>query len=61
MTVTAMPGWAFIEASRRLGSQFKLSVEARLFDNLSSTDPLYGLREDSFVQLTLEYFFSEQL
>ncbi|WP_421865428.1 hypothetical protein [Motiliproteus sp.] len=51
----------FIEASRRLGSQFKLSVEARLFDNLSSTDPLYGLREDSFVQLTLEYFFSEQL
>ena len=51
----------FIEASRRLGSQFKLSVEARLFDKLSATDPLYSLREDSFVQLNLEYFFSRQL
>lgn len=51
----------FIEASRRLGAQFKVSVEARVFDNLSNPDPLYSLRDDSFMQLTLEYFFSEQL
>lgn len=47
----------FIEASRRLGSQFKASLEARLFDKLAANDPLYSLREDSFVQLSLEYFF----
>ncbi|MFT5722408.1 MAG: hypothetical protein ACI9W6_002737 [Motiliproteus sp.] len=47
----------FIEASRRLGSQFKTSMEARLFDRLQASDPLYSLREDSFVQLSLEFFF----
>ncbi|MEH6471275.1 MAG: hypothetical protein V7752_08495 [Halopseudomonas sp.] len=47
----------FIEASRRLGSQFKASLEARLFDQLDSSDPLYSLREDDFIQLNLEYFF----
>lgn len=48
---------AFIEASRRLGSQFKASLEARLFDKLAPSDPLFSLREDSFVQLSVEYYF----
>lgn len=47
----------FIEASRRLGSQFKLSLEARLFDQIPSSDPLYYLRDDDFVELSLQYFF----
>ncbi|MEH6824461.1 MAG: hypothetical protein V7629_11180 [Motiliproteus sp.] len=47
----------FIEASRRLGSQFKASLEARLFDKLAPGDPLFSLREDSFVELNVEYFF----
>ncbi|MFT6916131.1 MAG: hypothetical protein ACJAWL_002448 [Motiliproteus sp.] len=47
----------FIEASRRLGSQFKASLEARVFDRLAASDPLYSQREDNFVQLNLEYFF----
>ena len=48
---------AFIEASRRLGDQFKATLEARVFDKLAPSDPFYSLREDSFVQLNLEYFF----
>ena len=47
----------FIEASRRLGNQFKGTLEARLFDKIAPSDPLYSLREDSFIQLNLEYFF----
>ncbi len=48
---------SFVEASRRLGSQFKLQLEVRLFDNLPPNDPLYTLRDDSFAELSLQYFF----
>ena len=48
---------SFIEASRRLGESFKLTFEARLFDKLPPADPLYSLRRDSHLQLSLGYFF----
>ncbi len=47
-----------IEASRRLAQNFKVSLEASLFDNISKTDPLYVFRNDSYFQLNLTYHFS---
>jgi hypothetical protein len=46
-----------VEASRRLGDSWKLSVDARVFDSNDSLDPLFGIREDDLVQLTLERYF----
>ncbi|WP_210396819.1 hypothetical protein [Motiliproteus sediminis] len=47
----------FVEASRRLGDAFKLSLEVRLFEQLPPNDPLYSQRQDDFVQLNLAYYF----
>jgi len=47
----------FVEASRRLGDNFKLSAELRLFAEQSPDDPLYSLRNDDFLQLNLAYYF----
>ena len=46
-----------IEASRRIGSQFKLSLEAWLFLNSEPGSVQYDLRDDDFARLTLSYFF----
>ena len=46
-----------IEASRRIGSNWKLSVEARTFFEISNTDPFFGLRNDDFVLIELAYYF----
>jgi len=46
-----------LEASRRIGSNWKLSLEAWAFLNQSQNDPLYSLRDDDFVQLELAYHF----
>ena len=50
--------WAgFVEASRRLGEQFTIDGEVRIFGNPSPADPLYALRNDDFGQLTLAFHF----
>ncbi|MEH6826091.1 MAG: hypothetical protein V7629_19530 [Motiliproteus sp.] len=46
-----------VEASRRLGNSWKLSLDARVFDSDDSLDPLFAIREDDLVQLTLERYF----
>ncbi|HEX5638026.1 MAG TPA: hypothetical protein VFY78_13115, partial [Gammaproteobacteria bacterium] len=46
-----------LEASRRLGSSWKLSLEARAFTNIDSTSLVYGLRKDDYIQLDLAYYF----
>ena len=46
-----------VEASRRLGSSWKLSLEAQAFSHIASDDPLYGLRRDDYLQLELAYYF----
>lgn len=46
-----------IEASRRIGSNWKLSLEARTFFEIPESDPIYGLRNDDFVLLELAYYF----
>ena len=46
-----------VEASRRLGDQWKLELESRLFKNVPATDILGGLSKDDYVQLRLIRFF----
>ncbi|NQV21909.1 MAG: AMIN domain-containing protein [Rhodospirillales bacterium] len=48
---------ASIEASRRLGSNWKLSLDIRLFDSIPAKAPLYPLRSDDHIQLRLARFF----
>lgn len=46
-----------LEASRRLGQSWKLSLEARWFVDLPPSDPLYANRDDDFIQLELARYF----
>ncbi len=46
-----------LEASRRIGSHWKLSVEARLFSSIPDRDPLSGQRQDDYVEIGLGYYF----
>lgn len=47
----------FLEGSRRFGDATKVYVEARFFDSEEPLDPLFQIRHDSFVELTIEYYF----
>jgi len=50
-----------IEASRRLGDTWKLTLEARIIsnvdDSITSTSPLFAVRKDSFVMLDIARYF----
>jgi len=46
-----------LEASRRLGDRWKLSLVARAITRPAPSDPLRGLRKDDYVQLTLARYF----
>lgn len=46
-----------LEASRRLGEHWKLSLEVRVFAYIPATDPLFSVRRDDYVQLELAYYF----
>ncbi|MFT5112580.1 MAG: hypothetical protein ACI8P9_001907 [Parasphingorhabdus sp.] len=46
-----------LEASRRLGNQWKMALEARLFSSVHEQDPLYSRRNDDYVELNFTYFF----
>ena len=48
---------ASVEASRRLGSRWKLSLDVRLFNNIPVKDPLFAVRGDDHIQLRLARFF----
>lgn len=48
--------WA-IEASRRIGNRWKLSVEGRLFKVHQVNNVLYQVRNDDYVQLELARYF----
>lgn len=51
------PGGFRIEADRRLGDQFKLSLEGQMFLENDATNPASPLQDDSFATLTLSWFF----
>ncbi len=46
-----------MEASRRIGGAWKISLDARLFSAPSTSDPAHALHHDDHLQLTLERFF----
>ena len=48
---------SFIEASRRLGDDLKLTLEARAFSHTVAGRPLYDFRQDNFVQADLAWYF----
>jgi len=46
-----------LEAERRLGDNWKLSVEANVLANIPSRDPLTFFRKDDLVEVELAYYF----
>ncbi|MEK9134149.1 MAG: hypothetical protein AAB333_04745, partial [Pseudomonadota bacterium] len=46
-----------LEASRRIGRHFKLSLDARAFAGAPATDPTFFWRRDDYVQLELARYF----
>ena len=46
-----------IEASRRLGADWRISLDARLFLDVAAGDPLFAIRADDFIQLRLGRYF----
>ncbi|MCC6697300.1 MAG: hypothetical protein IT365_16850 [Candidatus Hydrogenedentes bacterium] len=49
--------FASLELSRRLGSNWRLNVEARAFLHFPETDPAYSLRNDDYLQAELAWYF----
>ena len=47
----------YVEASRRFGNAFRLSIEARGVHNLAYEDPLRLYDEDNYLQIELGYYF----
>ena len=46
-----------LEASRRFGSNWRAYLETGALSGIPSDDPLYDLRDDSYVRLELAYYF----
>ncbi len=46
-----------LEASRRLGENWKLELEARFFSNMTNNDLLYSFRDEDTIQLFLARYF----
>ena len=46
-----------LEASRRFGSNWRLSIEAWSFFNLPEDDLYYSLQDDDFIRVQLAYYF----
>jgi len=47
----------FVEAATRIAPSLTMNVELRYFDSDTPTDPLFRFKDDSFIQLGIEYFF----
>lgn len=46
-----------LEARRRLGQSWRLSLTGRRFDRLGARDPAIGLERDDYLELQLGYYF----
>lgn len=46
-----------VEASRRIGESYKLSVEGQLFLDMASRDPLAAFAADDFIRIELTRYF----
>ncbi|MCH2191733.1 MAG: hypothetical protein MK188_12485 [Gammaproteobacteria bacterium] len=47
----------FLEGSTRIADSVTANIELRYFESVNPSDVLYGFRDDSFIQLGLQYFF----
>ncbi len=47
----------YIEASRRINENFKVSLNAYLFNSELPTDPIFLFRHDDHIDLNIEYYF----
>lgn len=47
----------FVEASRRFGDSWKVSLDGRVFSASKPADPLVSLDQDDMIQLTVERYF----
>ncbi|MFT5574247.1 MAG: hypothetical protein ACI9FR_003185 [Cryomorphaceae bacterium] len=47
----------FIEAATRVAPAVTINVELRHFNSDTPSDPIFRFRDDSFIQIGLEYFF----
>ena len=47
----------FVEASRRIGDRWRITLDGRFFLTVPINDPLYAFRRDDFIQLRLARFF----
>lgn len=47
----------FIESSTRLNNHMKIELEARIFNDIDSDQPIYSARNDDYLQLQLQYHF----
>ena len=46
-----------VEASRRVGDNWKASIEAQIFDNVDEDDPLVAFERDDYLLLEIARFF----
>jgi len=46
-----------LEASRRIGNDWKLGLQARLWSNVAPTDALFGLRNDDYIEFKVSRYF----
>jgi len=46
-----------VEASRRFGQNWKVSIDGRFFSSDDAADPAYAIRQDDHIQLTVERYF----
>lgn len=49
--------FARVEFERRIGSSYKLEFEVQKLTNIAPRDPLFGLRRDSYAQLSLSRYW----
>lgn len=47
----------FFEASTRIGNATRVLVEGFYFDSNSPSDPLYSFRQDSYIELAVEFYY----
>lgn len=48
---------ALVEASTRIGDATKIYFEVWLFDSDNPADPIYSLRRDNYLEVSIEYYF----
>jgi len=47
----------FLESSTRFGDSTRVVLEAWFFSSAGRTDPFYSYRRDSYLELSVEYYF----